>query len=76
MPISFLVTMALRPRLVVSVDNICEGNRDVVLEGKVLSRYKNWDPNKEYKFLYLYCNLIDKAGLTTIIVNARNPQIE
>jgi hypothetical protein len=34
--VAFLATMALRPKLVVSVDDINEGNRDVAFEGKVL----------------------------------------
>jgi hypothetical protein len=34
--VAFLTTMALRPRLVVSVDDINEGSRDVAFEGKVL----------------------------------------
>jgi hypothetical protein len=68
--------MTLKPRLVVSVDDINEGSRDVAFEGKVLCRYRNWDLNKEHKFLYLLCDLIDTIGFTTITISVRNPQIE
>jgi hypothetical protein len=37
--VAFLATMALRTNLVVSIDNINEGSRDVAFEGKVLSQY-------------------------------------
>jgi hypothetical protein len=36
--IVLLATMTLRPRLVVFVDNISEGSRDIAFEGKVLSQ--------------------------------------
>jgi hypothetical protein len=42
--------MALRPRLVVIMDNISEGSRNVAFESKVHAWYKNWDSNKELKF--------------------------
>ena len=42
----FLTTIALRPRLVVLVDNISEGNRNVAFGGKACSRYRNWNTNK------------------------------
>jgi hypothetical protein len=74
--VAFLATMALRPKLVVSVDDINEGNRDVAFEGKVLCWYRNWDPSKERNFPYLHCNLIDRAGFTTITISVRNPQIK
>jgi hypothetical protein len=74
--IAILTTMALKPRLVVFVNNINEGSRDVAFVGKVLCRYGNWNPNKEHKFLCLHCDLIDKAGFTTIIISVRNSQIE
>jgi hypothetical protein len=50
----FQETMALRPRLVVTVDDISEGSKDVAFEGKVLCWYGNWDTSKEYKFSYLH----------------------
>jgi hypothetical protein len=68
--------MALRPRLVVSIDDINEGSRDVAFEDKVLCRYGNWDSSKDHKYPYLHCDLIDRAGFTTITVSLRNPHIE
>jgi hypothetical protein len=72
----FLATMALKRRLVVFVDDISGGSRDVTFEGKVLCSYGNWDPSKECNFPYLHCNLIDRECLTTITISIRNPQIE
>ena len=48
----FFVTMASiviksRPRLVVSIDDITNGSIEVAFDGKILSRYGNWDPIKE-----------------------------
>jgi hypothetical protein len=68
--------MALRPRLVLFLDDINEGSRDVAFEGKVLCWHGNWDPSKEDTFLYLHCDLINRASFTTINVTLRNPQIE
>ena len=58
----FQETMALRPKLVVFVDDINEGSRDVAFENKVLCRYGNWNTSKEHKFPYLHYDLIDRAG--------------
>jgi hypothetical protein len=59
--------------MVVSVDDINEGSRDVAFEDKVMCQYGNWDTNKEHKFPYLYCDLIDRARFTTITINLRHP---
>jgi hypothetical protein len=72
----FQETMVLRPRLVVSIDDINEGSRDVVFESKVMCRYGNWVISKEHKFPYLHCDLIDRAGFTTITVSLKHPKIE
>lgn len=77
----FFSTMALpssksRARLVVSVDDLTEGTRDVAFEGKILSRYGNWDPTKDVKHPYLHCDLLDREGYTTITMSLVRPQIE
>ena len=71
-----VATTNSRPRLVVSVDDITEGSRDVAFEGKILSRYGNWDPSKDVKHPYVHCDLLDRAGYTTITVSLVRPQIE
>ena len=65
-----------RARLVVSVDDLTEGTRDVAFEGKILSRYGNWDPTKDVKHPYLHCDLLDREGYTTITMSLVRPQIE
>jgi hypothetical protein len=46
---AFFTTMALRPRLAVSINNINEGSRDVPFKDKIPSWYGNWNLNKELK---------------------------
>jgi hypothetical protein len=69
--LAFLAIMALRPRLVIFVENISESSKNVAFEDKVLSWYRNWNLNRESKFPYLYYDLIDRARF--IIVNMKNP---
>jgi hypothetical protein len=59
-----------------SSNNGFEAEVDVAFEGKVLCRYGNWDSSKDHKYPYLHCDLIDRAGFTTITVSLRIPHIE
>ena len=71
----FFNIMATRPRLVVSVDDISEGTKDVAFEGKILNQYGNWDSSKVIKHKYLHCDLIDRNDFTTVILNIHKDEI-
>lgn len=36
-----------RPKMIVSIDDINDGRREVSFDGKILSWYGNWDPVKK-----------------------------
>ncbi|KAG0595196.1 hypothetical protein M758_UG148100 [Ceratodon purpureus] len=67
--------MAERRRMVVSVDEIMEGLRDVAFEGKVLNRYGNYDFTKVIEFKYLHCDLVDSQGFTTVTVSVKDEEV-
>jgi hypothetical protein len=67
--------MAERKRMVVSVDEIMEGLRDVAFEGKVLNRYGNYDSTKVIEFKYLHCDLVDRHGFTTVTLSVKEDQV-
>ena len=60
----------------ISIDDLSECTRDIAFECKILSRYGNWDPRKQFKLAYLHCDVIDRLGLTTVTVNLKSPKIE
>jgi hypothetical protein len=74
--VAFLATMALRPKMVVFVDDISEGSRDVPFENKILSQYGNWNPNKKLKFPYMHYDFMDRVGFITFTVTVRISQIK
>jgi hypothetical protein len=74
--VAFLAIMALRPSLVVFVNNISEGSRDVAFKDKSFSQYGNLNSNKELKFPYLHYILITCTSFTIVIVIMRNSWIE
>ncbi|KAG0571959.1 hypothetical protein KC19_VG056600 [Ceratodon purpureus] len=67
--------MAERKRMVVSVEEIMEGLRDVAFEGKVLNRSRNYYSTKVIEFKYLHCDLVDSEGFTTVTLSVKEEQV-
>jgi hypothetical protein len=68
-------------RLVVVVDDLDFGIRDVALEAKVFNRYGTFDQitNKNMEdlgYAYLHCDLLDMVTLTTITLRVKLLHIE
>ncbi len=67
--------------LIVELDNLDFGIRDVGYEAKVFNRYGTFDQianrsMEDLSYTYLHCDLLDKATLTTIILKVKSPYIE
>jgi hypothetical protein len=63
-------------RLIVAVDDLDFGIRDVTFEAKVLNRYGTFDgiakrSMENPSYAYLHCDLFDKATLTTITLKVK-----
>jgi hypothetical protein len=70
-----------KAKLVVAMDDLNFGIKDVAFEAKVFSRYDTFDQiaNKgmeDPSNAYLHCDLLDRASLTTIILRVKLPYIE
>ncbi len=68
-------------RLVVTVDDLDFKIRDVAFEAKVLNRYGTFDrianrSMEDPNYAYLYCDLLDRAILTTITLRVKSPYIK
>jgi hypothetical protein len=68
-------------RLVVAVDDLNFGIRNVPFEAKVLNRYGTFDQiaNKSMEdpsYAYLHYDLLDRAALTIITLMVKSPYIE
>jgi hypothetical protein len=68
-------------KLVVEVDDLDLGIRDVAFEAKMFNRYGTFDhiTNKNMEnpcYAYLHCDLLDRATQTTIILKVKSPYIE
>ncbi len=68
-------------KLVVVMDDLDFGIRDVALETKVFNRYGTFDQiaNRSMEILgyaYLHCDLLDKAVRTIITLRVKSPRLE
>lgn len=75
------VVGAKEAKVVVNVNDLHQGLRDVAFEGKVLCWYEtfNWivcNAMRDLDYAYLYCDLLDKGGLTTVTMQIKTPFIE
>jgi hypothetical protein len=64
-------------KLVVVVDDLNFGIKDVTFEAKVLNRYGTFDriTNKnmeDISYAYLHCDLLNRAALTTITLRTNS----
>jgi hypothetical protein len=78
---TMVIVLMKETRLVVMVDDLDFGIRDVAFEAKVFNRYGTFDQiaNKSMEnpsYTYLHCDLLDKAALTTITLKVKSPYIE
>jgi hypothetical protein len=65
-------------KLVVTMDDLDFGIKDVAFEAKVLNRYGTFDQitNKGMEnlgYAYLHCDLLDRASLTIITLRVKSP---
>ncbi len=68
-------------RLIVAVDDLDFGIRDVAFETKVLNRYGTFNQianksTEDLSYAYLHCDLWNRAALITIILKVKLPHIE
>lgn len=78
--VSSFTIVVWKGKHVVSVDDLDCGVWDVAFEGKVLNRYGtyDWITKKlidDLVYAYLYCELLDVIGLTTITLRVKSPHI-
>jgi len=76
-----VVIIVKEARLVVTVDDLDFGIRNVPFKAKVLNRYGTFDQiaNKsmeDLSYAYLHYDLLDRATLTTITLRVKSPYIE
>jgi hypothetical protein len=68
-------------RLVVTVDDLDFGIRNVAFEAKVFNRYGTFDriANRNMEdqgYAYLHCGLLDRVALAIITLRVKSPYIE
>jgi hypothetical protein len=77
----FCVPMATnvpkQDRVLVSVEELDQKIRDVAFEGRIMNRYGTFDliakgAMKNPNYSYLYCDLLDRDGYTTITMMIKN----
>jgi hypothetical protein len=75
-----VVVIVKEIRIVIVVDDLDFGIKDVVFEAHVLNRYGTFDQitNKsmeETSYAYLHCDLLNRTTLTTITLRVKLPYI-
>ncbi len=75
-----VVVLVKEVRLVVTVDDLYFGVRDVVFKTKVFNRHGtfDWIANRNMEnlnYAYLHCDLLEKAALSPISLKVKSPQI-
>jgi hypothetical protein len=68
-------------KLIVEVDDLDFGIRDVAFEAKVFNKYGTFDcitnsNMEDLGYAYLHCDLLDMATLTIITLRVKLPYIE
>jgi hypothetical protein len=76
-----VVVQVKEVKLVIVVDDLDFGIRDVAFEANVLHRYGTFDriANRNMKYLsyaYLHCDLLDRVTLATITLRTKSPHID
>ncbi len=77
---TMLVVLVKEVRLVVVIDDLDFGIKDVVFEAKVLNRHDTFDQirNRSMKnsvYAYLHCDLLNMVALTTINLKVKSLHI-
>lgn len=68
---------SVRERRLVTVDDIRNGIRDAAFEGKILSRYGNYDnTSSTSKHRFMHCDLIDTTGFATVTLSIHKDHIK
>jgi len=68
-------------RVVVAMDDLDFGIRNIAFEAKVLNRYGTFDQitnrsMEDSNYAYLHCDLLDRVALTTITLRVTSPHIK
>jgi hypothetical protein len=68
-------------KVVVVVDDLDFGIKDVAFEAKMFNKYGNFDQitNKSMEnpsYAYLHCDLLGRATLTTITLRVKSPHVK
>jgi hypothetical protein len=76
-----LIVLVKEARVVVAMDDLDFGIRNIAFEAKVLNRYGTFDriANKSMEdssYAYLHCDLLDRVALTTITLRVTSPHIK
>jgi hypothetical protein len=76
-----VVILVKEARLVVTVDDLDFGIRNVPFKAKVLNRYGTFDQiaNKsmeDLSYAYLHCDLLNRVALTMITLNTKSLHID
>ena len=65
-----------KKRVVVSVEDLDQGIRDVAFEARIMNCYGTYDrivaKKLDTSFQYLYCDLFDRGGFTTMTLMCKN----
>jgi hypothetical protein len=75
------IVLVKEARLVVAMDELDFGIRDVTFEAKVFNKYGNFDPitnrsMEDLGYAYFHYDFLDMATLTTIILRVKSLHIE
>jgi hypothetical protein len=76
-----VIVLVKEATLVVVMDDLDFGIRNVTFEAKVLNRYGTFDQivnrsMEDLGYAYLHCDLLDKVALTTITLRVKSPHIK
>jgi hypothetical protein len=76
-----VIVLVKEVKLVVTMDDLDFGIKNVAFEAKVFNNYGTFDRivnmnMEDPGYAYLHCDLLDMATLTTIILKVKLPYIE
>jgi hypothetical protein len=76
-----VVVLVKEAILIIVVDDLDFGIKDVTFEAKVFNRYQTSDRitnnnMEDPNYAYLHCDLLNKVALTIITLKVKSPHIE
>ncbi len=75
-----VVVLMKKAQLVVTVDDLDFGIKDVTFETKMFNKYHTFDwiinrSMEDLGYAYLHCDLLERVALTTITLKIKSPHI-